>query len=75
MMKWRRSSPSTCSPEQALAQDLLLSLHLEVVPVPPPPTENLLLPAGLVVHTSPPALHRVREEHKQDNKVNLNRFF
>lgn len=53
MKRWRRSFPSTCSLELALALDPLLSLHHAVVLVPPPPMENLP-PAGLVVHHNPP---------------------
>lgn len=59
MRRLRRSFPSTCSLEQALAPDLPLSLLLEVVLVPPPPTENLLLPADPVAEHSLPDHHRV----------------
>lgn len=54
MKKWRRSSPSTCSLELALAPDPLLSLHHAVVLVLPPPMEKLQPPAGLVAHNNPP---------------------
>lgn len=59
MKRWRRSFPSTCSLELALALDHLLSLHHVVVPVPPLPTENLLPPAGLVVQHNLPDHHKV----------------
>lgn len=54
MKRWRRSFPSTCSLELALALDPLLSLHHAVVLAPPQPMENLPPPAGLVVHHNPP---------------------
>lgn len=58
MRRSRRSFPSTFSLEQALALDPPLSPPLAVVPVPPPPTENLLPPAGLVVEGNLPDHHK-----------------
>lgn len=57
-MRWRRFFPSTCSLEQALALDPLLSPPPAAVPVPPPLMGNLQPPAGLVVD-NPPDLHMV----------------
>lgn len=58
-MRWRKSFPSTCSPEQGQVLDPPLSPPPAVVPVPPLPTENLQPPAGLVVHHTPPDHHKV----------------
>lgn len=67
-MRWRRSFPSTCSLEQALALDPPLSIRPAVVPVPPPLMESHQPPADLVVD-NPHDPHKVNCSMTNDWKL------